>query len=380
MRLAASFHNPSSADQLSTYLSGCGIENRVTVSVDNDWGSDNYGTTTCEVWVIDEDAWSRAVDMVSRWQHTHRPTPTPTVTTPMLEEEKAAAQGIASARPQPMGFVTFYLLALCTALFVASVVSEPSLPDPRPRLPLTPLVSAPIKKLLFYDYPHAFVLVDELVEMYGITALQEPKKLSIQGQQLFNEVSDTPWWNGFYPIAVNYFRGLPYEEDLHVPMWEKERQGELWRLFTPILLHGDLFHLLFNMLWLIALGRQLELRIGSGRYLLFIATVALVSNTAQYLMTGSNFLGFSGVLSGMLVFIWLRQQQAPWEGYQLQPSTFWLLFLFIGAMASLQLLSFVVEASTGYTLSPGLANTAHLAGAFTGYLLSKVPQLIGRFS
>src|SRR5262249_19576251 len=50
------------------------------------------------------------------------------------------------------------------------------------------------------------------------------------------------------------------------------RAGEVWRLVTPIFLHGGLLHLLFNMLWLYQLGGQIETQ-ESSRY---IAVMVLV--------------------------------------------------------------------------------------------------------
>ena len=45
--------------------------------------------------------------------------------------------------------------------------------------------------------------------------------------------------------------------------------------FFPILLHADIFHLFFNMLWLIVLGKQIEQRLKTGRYVLFILLIAM---------------------------------------------------------------------------------------------------------
>ena len=103
-----------------------------------------------------------------------------------------------------------------------------------------------------------------------------------------------------------------------LPCSKKSRREKYWRLFTPCLLHNDIFHIFFNMIWLVVLGKQMEMRLSLFRYALFILIAAVVTNTAQYLMSGSNFIGFSGVLCAMLTFIWMRQKKTAWEGYQLR--------------------------------------------------------------
>ena len=104
--------------------------------------------------------------------------------------------------------------------------------------------------------------------------------------------------------------------------FEKIRQGEVWRLFTPCLLHFDFLHILFNMAWLWILGKQIEERIHWKKLGLLILIVGIVSNTAQYLVSGPSFLGFSGIVVGMAGFIWMRQRNAPWEGYPLSRIVF----------------------------------------------------------
>jgi len=46
-------------------------------------------------------------------------------------------------------------------------------------------------------------------------------------------------------------------------------QGEVWRLFTPIFLHGGLWHLFFNMFALYWAGQRLEELYGSFEFVLF---------------------------------------------------------------------------------------------------------------
>ena len=154
---------------------------------------------------------------------------------------------------------------------------------------------------------------------------------------------------------------------------EKIRDGEFWRLFTPCLMHNDILHILFNMLWLIVLGKQLEQRLGIRRYLLLVLLTGIFSNTCQYLMSGSDFLGFSGVLCAMLAFIWIRQKIAPWEGYPLERSTIAFMMVFILAMSIIQIGSFFLENQYQISISPGIANTAHLSGAFIGICMACLP-------
>lgn len=126
------------------------------------------------------------------------------------------------------------------------------------------------------------------------------------------------------------------------------------------------------MLWLIVLGKQLEQRIKPWRYILFILFIAIISNTAQYLMSGPNFIGFSGVLCGMLAFIWVRQKTAAWEGYQIDRMTLIFMLIFILSMTGIQLLSFLLEKSLDWAISPNIANMAHLTGGLTGYILGRL--------
>jgi rhomboid protease GluP len=44
------------------------------------------------------------------------------------------------------------------------------------------------------------------------------------------------------------------------------RAGELWRFFTPMLLHAGLWHIGFNMYALYSIGTGLEQRMGHGRF------------------------------------------------------------------------------------------------------------------
>lgn len=85
------------------------------------------------------------------------------------------------------------------------------------------------------------------------------------------------------------------------------RHGEVWRLLTPAFIHFSVAHIGFNMLNLIGLGNVLERRLNSWNYLLLVASLAVFSNLAQYFINGSYaFGGMSGVVYGLIGYIWLR--------------------------------------------------------------------------
>ncbi|AFT71587.1 Peptidase, S54 (Rhomboid) family, putative [Alloalcanivorax dieselolei B5] len=125
-----------------------------------------------------------------------------------------------------------------------------------------------------------------------------------------------------------------------------------WRVVTPMLLHMSLLHILFNLLWWCDLGRVIE-RFQSSFQLLWITLVtAAVSNLAQFYDTGPNFGGLSGVVYGLLGYLWLYGKVNPGAGYQLRKEVVvlmlvWLVICYVG-------------------LSGIVANSAHLAGLLSG--------------
>lgn len=378
MRLIATLNDSNKAQRLSAYLKEQGIDNQLESNAETDWGNDNYGTVDSHIWIIDEDHIEKAHELIRNFKdsdYPHLPTGPVQPKSSVEEGPKEEIQKQPTFPPpiqQPMGYATFYMLIACVMLYFMSQWTAEPLQPPYPKVPLTPLVSSPTKKALMYDYPHTYEIVDELAKLYGVNALRTPENLPTSGQKLYIKLFETPHWDGVYPAIVAHLQHKPYEQYLNVPMFEKLKEGEFWRPVTPIFLHNDIFHLLFNMLWLVVLGRQMEQRIGTKKLIIFVLLAGVFSNTAQYLMSGPNFIGFSGVLCAMLAYIWQRQKWAPWEGYQVQNQTLMFIFIFILGMASLQFLSFLSEVSLGTSFAPGIANTAHLSGALFGYLLSKL--------
>jgi GlpG protein len=132
------------------------------------------------------------------------------------------------------------------------------------------------------------------------------------------------------------------------------RQGEIWRLFTPMFIHFDPLHILFNMLWLRDLGSMIEARQGSGHLAALALVTAIGSNLAQYYLSlhhFPNFGGMSGVVYALLGYIWLRGKFDPASGLYLHSSTVIMMLIWMAA---------------GFAGAFHMANMAHLGGLLLG--------------
>jgi len=140
-----------------------------------------------------------------------------------------------------------------------------------------------------------------------------------------------------------------YERGARLP---EIRHGQIWRLFTPALIHFNIMHIFFNMLWLRDLGSMIEGRQSSLHFIIIAAAVAALSDLAQYWVSGPIFGGMSGVVYGLLGYIWIRGKTDPASGLFLHRSTVTMMLIWL------------VLCYTGL-LGP-VANTAHLAGLLVG--------------
>ncbi|MDX2037063.1 MAG: rhomboid family intramembrane serine protease [Isosphaeraceae bacterium] len=143
------------------------------------------------------------------------------------------------------------------------------------------------------------------------------------------------------------------------------REGQVWRLITPIFLHFGVMHLLFNALWMISLGRMIEPRRGSLAYLAIVLLVGVISNCGQFAEGelrdgfGSTFGGLSGVVYGLFGYAWVRGRTRPEDGIgvdsrNVQLMMFWFVICLTGVVGP-------------------VANSAHGVGLVVGMLLALTP-------
>jgi GlpG protein len=165
-------------------------------------------------------------------------------------------------------------------------------------------------------------------------------------------------------------RGL-FITDFSTGRWDTTlpeiRQGEIWRLITPIFIHFSLPHIVFNLFCLRDFGSMIEARQSSLHLLILTVVIGICSNLGEvYIGHTPDFGGMSGVLYGLLGYIWLRGKFDPGSGLYLHPYTVIMMIVWFFACY------------TGFI--GAVANTAHAVGLGMGMawgFLSSLPYRKG---
>lgn len=76
--------------------------------------------------------------------------------------------------------------------------------------------------------------------------------------------------------------------------------GQLWRLFTPMFLHGSITHLAFNMYALYSIGSSLENHFGHLRFSALFVTGGFGGNVLSFILSPNPSLGSSTAIFGLL--------------------------------------------------------------------------------
>ena len=139
--------------------------------------------------------------------------------------------------------------------------------------------------------------------------------------------------------------------------------GQLWRLLSPVFLHFGFMHLVFNMLWLKDLGTMIERCLGTRFFVRLFVVIGVLSNLGQFLFGGPFFGGMSGVVYGLLGFVWMKSRFDPRSGFFLHRQTVimmivWFFLCLAGVIGS-------------------VANAAHgvglVVGIVWGFISAKAP-------
>ena len=158
-------------------------------------------------------------------------------------------------------------------------------------------------------------------------------------------------------------------------------RGELWRTVSPIFYHYGPFHIVFNMYWLVYLGRMIEGRYGTLCLAMIVVFSAIFSNVLQCIVPYSvggvvpdlvnnllitRFGGMSGVNYALFGFIWFRMLYDPNSRLYLSQVT---IIIMIGYLFYCMLMPEI----RGVAGSGSVANWAHGGGMLMGLLLGLSP-------
>jgi GlpG protein len=369
MRLIGSLENEKLAEQFSSFLQKEGIPNSYEPFKEPGAPQVHY-----RIWIQDEED----LDAAIQWLDYFRQNPDDeritshvipvSVSFPHPNEKKEEIE----MKKERRGFaltLSNFILVLCVFLFIWNSTEEMKVVKEKGALALQ-IGLTPLQQELLFDYPYAFQVLEKSLEAYPLKSFKDLNELPPEAQEMFLKADAIPSWKGIFDVMLHWdSQGWKYLKT--VPMFEKIKQGEVWRFFTPCLLHRDFLHILFNMAWLWILGKQIEDRLKKWKMVLLILIIGIVSNVVQYLISGPYFLGFSGVVVGMVGFIWMRQKKAPWEGYPLQKGIIVFMVVFVGSMFILEIFSLTLQLFSVTNLSANIANTAHIVGGLVGMLLGR---------
>ena len=373
MRLIGDFDSKQEAELFSSFLKSKNVNNRVEEPTNL-----SEREKTFAVWVFDEDDLHQAFILYQEYTSNPKAHLVQSSDPLLVEADRVILPGrngfvkISIGRViRPFSyFITYVFLIVCTAIFVLNLFEKKRIAAEEGLL-VEELLLTPSQILLLFDYTQAMEALQQAVKQLPFTADLDVKHLPAANQEAIHQAEMIPSWKGILYIDEEKPQGS-IKPDAPIVMFEKIREGQIWRLFTPSLLHSDFLHLLFNMSWLWILGRQIEARLSRFKMLLLITVIAVVASIAQYLMSGPYFLGFSGVVVGMAGFIWARQKKAPWEGYPLQKTTLYFILGYIILMVGLEIALILFKYLSSYQFGLNIANTAHVVGGLVGLGLGRM--------
>jgi membrane associated rhomboid family serine protease len=156
---------------------------------------------------------------------------------------------------------------------------------------------------------------------------------------------------GAIPYEITHFRAL--DETLRVPPF--------LALLTSLFVHGSLFHLLGNMLYLWIFGNNVEDFLGSLRFTLFYAACGLAAGLTQVAATpGSRLpmIGASGAIAGVLGAYWVLFPRAR--------VLTWVFLFIVPVPAGIVLGLWFVLQVLNVGMGGGVAWFAHIGGFLAG--------------
>lgn len=158
-------------------------------------------------------------------------------------------------------------------------------------------------------------------------------------------------------FGSQYLFGVDIPAAYGMKINESVIEGQWWRLITPVLLHGSIWHLGFNMYALYVLGPGLERFYGHWRFLLLYLLAGFAGNVLSFLFTPAPSLGASTAIFGLLgaqgVFLYQNREVF---GKPVQRA--------LGNLIMIAVINLL------FGLFPGIDNWGHIGGLIGGTLFA----------
>lgn len=131
--------------------------------------------------------------------------------------------------------------------------------------------------------------------------------------------------------------------------------GEWYRLITPMFLHANLMHLLFNSAALLSFGIETEMIFGKVRFLIIYFISGLCGSIGSFLWSPGVSVGASGAIFGLL--------GANLYFLTLNPD------LYKRVFGNSVIAILIINVIYGFS-SPSIDSSAHIAGLIGGFLIT----------
>lgn len=160
--------------------------------------------------------------------------------------------------------------------------------------------------------------------------------------------SNAGWGNAIF-AQLKYYNELSVNNFMESPL----------RIIGPAFFHFSWLHIVFNTMWWWQLGGNIEKVMGKWVIINILLISAIASNLGQFVVTGPNFGGLSGVVYALVGYVW-------WMGWLLPEKGLTITKPVVGFLLVWMMLGFA------QLLPINMANMAHLLGLVSGCLIAGV--------
>lgn len=167
-------------------------------------------------------------------------------------------------------------------------------------------------------------------------------------------------------VLTSLFRNLSTYLGL-VPILVVEAQT-YWQFFTYQFVHGDFFHLAFNMLALFFFGVPVERKIGTKEFILYYLLIGTIDGVLSFLVYAAtgfyiiSLVGASGAIFGVLLLYAV-----------IYPNSVVYLWAVIPVPAPLLILGYaVIELISIFSVGDGVAHLTHFIGLLAGWVYIRI--------